>query len=350
VRPAIDSQTVTFRVPDSARNLASVNLLQEVSRPRDGPPFIREQGTWTLCFPRPDADRLEYKLKLVRRSGDIQAMCDPGNPLRAPGPFGDKSVVEWPEYRPPAWLDDSADGGITKEILVTSRTLEVEFEVRIWTPAGHESSEPLPLLVVHDGFEYADHCRLLGFLGACVRDRRLPPHRAALLAPVDRDLTYSASASYSHALVHEILTALRHEARSPRGRRMRVGMGASLGALAMLHAHRKNPAGFGGLFLQSGSYFRPSFDPQESGFIKFERISRFMGEVLTKADWAHVIPVAMTCGKAEENLLNNRSTRDALLCQGYEVRLHETRDAHNWVSWRDAFDPHLTDLLNRLWG
>jgi hypothetical protein len=25
-------------------------------------------------------------------------------------------------------------------------------------------------------------------------------------------------------------------------------------------------------------------------------------------------------------------------------------DAHNYVAWRDAFDPHLTGLLDRIWG
>jgi hypothetical protein len=25
--------------------------------------------------------------------------------------------------------------------------------------------------------------------------------------------------------------------------------------------------------------------------------------------------------------------------------LHEVRDAHNYVAWRDALDPHLTGLL-----
>ena len=54
-------------------------------------------------------------------------------------------------------------------------------------------------------------------------------------------------------------------------------MGASLGALAMLHAHRRSPAAFGGLFLQSGSFFRPRFDAHEPGFPRFGRIARFVG-------------------------------------------------------------------------
>jgi enterochelin esterase family protein len=57
----------------------------------------------------------------------------------------------------------------------------------------------------------------------------------------------------------------------------------------------------------------------------------------------------MTCGAHEKNLANNRAMRDALAVQGYDVCLHEGRDLHNWVGWRDLFDPHLVALLRRVW-
>jgi enterochelin esterase family protein len=127
-------------------------------------------------------------------------------------------------------------------------------------------------------------------------------------------------------------------------------MGASLGALAAFHAHRGHRHLFGGLFLQSGSYFRRATDPQESRFPRFERISRFTGGVLRADSALAPIPIVMTCGRTEENVPNNRALRDALVRQRYDVRLHEHPDLHNWVSWRDTFHPHLVALLERLWG
>ena len=127
-------------------------------------------------------------------------------------------------------------------------------------------------------------------------------------------------------------------------------MGASLGALAAVHAHRVHRHLFGGLFLQSGSYFRRTTDPQESRFPRFERISRFTGGVLRADSAPAPIPIVMTCGRTEENVGNNRAIRDALVRQRYDVRLHEHPDLHNWVSWRDTFHPHLVALLERLWG
>jgi enterochelin esterase family protein len=130
---------------------------------------------------------------------------------------------------------------------------------------------------------------------------------------------------------------------------MRVGMGASLGALAMLHAQRTEPVALGALFLQSGSFFRPNtreeqWDPTSAG-----RITEFVGDVLATGSWPRPVPVTMTCGRLEENMANNRAMRDALAAQGYDVQLHETRDLHNWVGWRDAFHPHLVRLLKRMW-
>ena len=118
----------------------------------------------------------------------------------------------------------------------------------------------------------------------------------------------------------------------------------------MLHIHRRSPATFGGLFLQSGSFFRQRFDKHESHFSRFRRISRFVGEVLTNEHWMHPIDVTLTCGTIEENLHNNRATHAALERQGYNALLVENRDGHNYVGWRDTFDPHLIDLMARLWA
>ena len=133
-----------------------------------------------------------------------------------------------------------------------------------------------PLLVVHDGPEYAEYAALTRFLDAMSWEERIPPLRAALIQPVDRNETYSASALYAGALVRELLPEITK--RAPHG--LRIGMGASLGALAMLHAHVRHPKSFDGLLLQSGSFFRQRYDKQESAFPRYRRITRFVGGVL----------------------------------------------------------------------
>jgi enterochelin esterase family protein len=194
---------------------------------------------------------------------------------------------------------------------------------------------------VHDGPEYAAYAGLTRFLDAMSWEERIPPLRAALIQPVDRNETYSASALYAGALVRELLPEITK--RAPHGKR--IGMGASLGALAMLHAHVRHPKSFDGLLLQSGSFFRQRYDKQESGFPRYRRITRFVGTVLRGVDVERTIPVAITCGTGEENRANNEDLAAALTVQGYAAWLAEVRDGHTWTSWRDSFDPHLPALI-----
>jgi enterochelin esterase-like enzyme len=337
-----DELTLSFRGP---RGLRAVRFRSDLFK-RGAPPELRRRGrslTWELRLPRAlGVDRVEYLLELVYADGRTELIRDSANPLLAPGPFGAKSVLELPGYSPPVWLDEEAEPGPVEPLELRSRLLRAELGGLLWSSANAEPDEPLPLLVVHDGPEYAEYSALTHMLDTAVAQLELPPMRAALLQPVRRNETYSAAKRYADALATEIVPAL-----PPTG--SRVGMGASLGALAILHAHRLHPELFDGLFLQSGSFFRRELDGYERGFPRFERIARFVGGVRRARDWRHPVPVTMTCGLGEENLGNNRALRDLLTAQGYPVELVEHRDAHNWVSWRDVLEPHLTVLLERLW-
>ena len=307
--------------------------------------FAHRDGTWQARFEPPPVDRLEYLLELRFRNGRTTRIPDPANPLRAPGPFGDKSVLELPGYRAPAWLDADPPRGETTDLAVRSRPFRRDVPIRLWAAAGTDPAEELPLLVVHDGPEADVYGSLTLLLDELVAAGRVRPFRAALLQPLERNDHYSASAAYARTLAWDVLPALP----APRRRRHRAGLGLSLGALALLHAHRRHPETFGALFLQSGSFFRLATDRQERDFPRFERISRFVGTVLRGED-AEPIPVTLTCGLAEENLANNRAVAAALAAQGYDVRLAEVRDAHTWTGWRDAWDPWLADLLARVWA
>ncbi len=199
-----------------------------------------------------------------------------------------------------------------------------------------------PVLVVLDGPEYVRRAQLLPILRRLVEARSAPPHRLALVTPDDRLETYSASTPYTRSLVAALDDLV---GRRPR----RVGLGASLGALALLHAHRLEPRAFAGLFLQSGSYFRRRTDAQESGFPRFSRIDRFVGTVLNAKDGARPVPTTITCGLDEENYGNNAALAQALAAQGYAVDFHAARGGHDWPTWRRALDAHLAPLLGRAW-
>jgi enterochelin esterase family protein len=152
---------------------------------------------------------------------------------------------------------------------------------------------------------------------------------------------------YGRVLAHDVVPALREAFATVDDL---AGMGASLGALAMLHAHRAFPRLLGALFVQSGSFFQPRYDAHERRFVRYARIVRFVRATQNDGRYALPIPIGMTVGTAEENAANNRAMAAALAEQGYEVELAEVPDTHNYTGWRDAFEPHLEALLRRAWA
>jgi enterochelin esterase-like enzyme len=343
--PRVDEDAVHFELSDP--RVRAVCLLHELRGTRRVA-FARAGRAWHLTFPRPEVDRFEYLFELTYRTGRRAVGPDPTNPLRASGPFGEKSVIEFPGYERPDWVaDDDVAQGSLRELALDSLRLRSSLPAFLWSAADTDPAQPLPLLLVHDGLEYADYSSLVRLLDHLVDFGEVPELRAGLLPPPgDRNESYSASARYANAFAADIVPAI--IAQSPTDRPP-VLVGASLGALAALHAHFRNPGLLGGLFLQSGSFFRRRFDSHEAGFSRFARITRFVGHVHGRRGFAPAVPTTLTCGAAEENLDNNRALAAALRRRDWDVRTSWTRDAHNWVSWRDALDPHLPELLLRAW-
>jgi enterochelin esterase family protein len=344
--PVVDSEGVTFRLVDPHRRLARVSLQQELGRVE--PTALRRQrGGWVLRLVRPSVDgapavdRMEYLFEVEDHNGHVATITDPGNPHRAGGAFGDKSVVTFPEYRPPRWLDAVPVRATTHHASVTAPRLDAAIEATLWIPDGLPADSPAPLLVVHDGPEFDLVGRFTHYLGAQIATGAIPPLRAALLGPGDRNVWYSANPDYADALVADLRAAAEELAPSS----IVVGVGVSLGALALLHAHVRHPGLFGALFLQSGSFFTPDLDPQEKRFAGFGAVTRFVASVTADAASPQPVPTAMTCGRIEENRANNVAMADALRGHGWPVSYADVADTHNYTAWRDALHPHLTELL-----
>ncbi len=330
-----ETTAACFRYPDPHGRLAAVRL---DCRYLGSPPFRYEveRGAWELTVDWPAADRIEYKFELTGRDGRTEWVLDPEEPERAPGGFGDVSVRAVPGYRPPAWLGEPVAGGEWRDRRLAMPRVHSEITATIWSPAGAGDR----MVVAHDGPDYHRFGQLGRFLAASIAAGRIRPCHLVLLPAPDRLEWYSASPAYARSLALDLLPQLTPEPV--------VGVGASLGALAMLHAQRRHAGRFGGLFLQSGSYFQPRFDSQEAGFARWLRIVRFVGRV-RRATGGPAVPAAMTCGTVEENLANNRDMASVLAAQGYPLTFTENRDAHTWTGWRDALDPHLTSLLQQVW-
>jgi enterochelin esterase-like enzyme len=329
---------VCFRLPDQDQRLSSVRLRSSVFPDPPDFSYVAESRSWELRLPRPPVHRIEYRLELTRPGGGQEIVADPDNPRRA----GDSSVLWCADYREPDWLHLPQAAGDWREVYLPLHAVRGEMVARIWSPGASTDR----VVVTHDGPDYQRYGELGRYLAAMIGAARIPPCHLVLLPPGERFEWYSASPAYARALSADVLPKIAAELGTERPV---VGVGASLGALAMLHAQRRHPAGFAGLFLQSGSFFQPRHDRQESGFRRYLRIVRFTGRVLRASD-GPAVPAALTCGAAEENLANNKDMAAALRRQGYPISFAEVPDAHNWTGWRDALDPHLTSLLQQVFA
>jgi enterochelin esterase-like enzyme len=340
---AVDGDEVVFRLADPDAALPGVGLEKDRILP-GRTEFGRVNGGWELRIPRvPLLDRMEYKFALPGGS-----VTDPSNPRTAAGPFGDKSWLPLGDYRAPGWLDAEPVPSVVVPGPV-GKTPVGTVEVAVWTPADAAPDESLPLLLAHDGPEFASYAALAHYAGTMIATGALPRFRVALVPPGKgaRNDWYAASSQYATALVRHVLPAVTKAFASEPDP---VLTGASLGALSALHAEWTHPGTFGGLFLQSGSFFMKRTDKQESGFSHFAAVTGFVATVLDSAECSSRPLVAMTCGANEENVHNNRVMAAHLMALGLDVRYDEQPDMHNFTAWRDVLDPGLTTLLQRVWG
>jgi len=345
--PSVTDGGVTWRVADHEGRLDGVRLWTDFDLGDTS--FSRVPGGWELAVPLarvPPVDRLEYLLEETR-DGHTVLVTDPANPRLVGGAFGDHSWVSL-GYREPAWLGLVPAPGTRRDLVVEGTAVD-DVAVQLWSPAGTDPDAELPLLMSHDGPEMDHLGELTRFVGVMTAIRQvqgaggLPPLRVALLAPGPRDERYAANPAYADALCESVVPALLAEVPTV-GRP--VLMGQSLGALAALHAEWRHAGTFGGLLLQSGSFFTPQLDGHESHHGGWGRITAFVAEVLGATRAPSAPPVGICFGTAEENAANNRALAAALSGLGVPVRVGEVRDGHTWTCWRDLLDPHLLGVLD----
>src|SRR5689334_23578389 len=145
-----DAREMRFSFADPDRVLAGVRLQQRIGLEPTEFRYAERERAWTLVAPRPRAWRVEYELELEHRGGGRETINDPRNPKRVGGAFGDKSVLECPDYAPPAWLTAPAAEGAWRHFAVAAPSLDRDVDVRVWSPTRATGR----VLMAHDGPEF----------------------------------------------------------------------------------------------------------------------------------------------------------------------------------------------------
>jgi enterochelin esterase-like enzyme len=332
--PIVEGLRCTFAVRVEAD---AVFLRHRVVGLADPLPLRRFAGTdlWYVVVEIPRDSRVEYQFEL-RRGDHYERFNDPGNPRQARGPFGSSSVCHGEGYRTPEWAvhDPEARQGELVELRVPSTAQRRDNRVTLYLPARFRRTGRYPLLVVHDGGDYLEYAAMKTVLDNLIHRLDMAETVVAFTYPGDRLAEYPNSSAHARWIATELVGRLEQDLPLAPGRASRALMGSSFGAVATLSTAVRNPDTFGALLLQSGSFVftdigadhgeDPAFDP----VVRF--VNRYRARPTRVADRLFV-----SCGVYEDLIVQNRSMLPVFTDAGMEVDYVESRDGHNWESWRD---------------
>jgi enterochelin esterase family protein len=332
--PVVEGSRCTFAVRCEAD---AVYLRHRVVGLPGDLPLRRLGGTdlWYVVVEIPPDSRVEYQFEL-RRDGEWHRFNDPANPRTADGPFGSSSVCYGQGYTTPDWAvpDPEARQGRLVELTVPSRAQRRDNRVTVYLPARFRTTTRYPLLVVHDGGDFLAYASMKTVLDNLIHRLDMAETVVAFTYPGERLTEYPNSAAHARWIATELVGVLEEQLPLAAGPAARCLMGSSFGAVASLSTAVRYPDVFGSLLLQSGSFVftdiggdhgeDPAFDP----VVKF--VNRYRARPTRVADRLFI-----SCGVYEDLIVQNRSMLQVFADAGMEVSYVESRDGHNWVSWRD---------------
>ena len=306
---------------------------------------LRGCDLWYLVIDLPEGSRMEYKYDVVR-DGHGELMDDPLNPLRSGNPIGSNSVCRATGYEPPDWAEPDPDTrpGLLEQVVVPSRALRRDCYATVYLPARFRRAASYPLLVVHDGTDFLRFTALGTVLDNLIHRMDMAPVVVALIDPGDRLKEYANNAAHAKFVTHELVHEMERLFPLVAGRDGRSLMGSSFGAVASLATAVRYPKAFGSLLLQSGSFAFTDIGMEHGGGPVFDPVVKFVNGYRDRprkvAD-----RVFLSCGMYEPLIYRNRSLVPLLQSTGMDVRYVESRDGHNWESWRDRLRDGLSWLF-----
>ena len=290
---------------------------------------------WFLVVDIPADSRVEYQFEL-RRGDHWERFNDPHNPRVARSPMGSSSVCYGVDYRAPDWAvyDEDARSGELVEMQIYSTAQRRDNRVTLYLPARFRTSAHYPLLVVHDGGDYLEYSSMKTVLDNLIHRLDMAETVVAFTYPGERLDEYPNSGAHARWISHELVPELETQfplISQPSGRAL---MGSSFGAVATLSTSVRYPDTFGSLLLQSGSFVFTDIGDDHGGGPAFDPVVKFVNRYRAKPTRV-AERLFISCGMYEPLIVQNRSMLSVFTDAGMEVNYVESRDGHNWESWRD---------------
>lgn len=228
------------------------------------------------------------------------------------------------------------------------RGLQRGIHVRIW-PDDVPADQPRPLLIAHDGSDYDGRGRLTERAGGLMAAGKVRPFRVALVDPAWdlRNNWYSCSPAYADALKYSVIPEItdRVNIEGPV-----AAIGASLGAISLLHIEFDYPGTFGALILQSTSFHHGRFISREDvDYVERDRVEAFVEKLGSTPLAAEIMQIGITWNEGP-GVPGNKVMSNILSTQGHILEGGLVAGGHDYESWGNATNPILGNVLERTWG
>lgn len=226
---------------------------------------------------------------------------------------------------------------VSDTLLIHSEALTYDLQYWVYTPAGYDSLDELPVLYLSDGAWYKETGDMPAVLDSLISSELMEPIVAVFLdARIPgyehlsrRNAQFFCNDSYMEFYEHELIPTIDSTYKTRAEREARTIAGLSFGGLNAacfgLYAHDS----FEGIAMQS-----PATHPV-----------RYIHQAY--ADSARLpLRIFMSSGDHSDNEARTRAFRDILQGKEYPMKYIEVPFAHNWENWGPLQD----DLLLYFYG
>lgn len=329
--PIVDGKHVTFLFQGEATDVALAGTMLD----NRSEPMSQVAGTdlfYRTLTLEPDV-RWEYQFQVDYD----QWHTDPKNPNTVPGrgtdPISELRTAGEPS---PRLAPPSGARGSLERFTLTSKPLELDKEIAVWTPPGYAGGEARhPLLVVTDGDRWIDNAQLPTMLDNLSAANAIQPPIVAFV-PAQRAWWVESGGArtddYVTMLVDELLPTLRERYR------LRDGGATILGnrhfGLTAAYAALRHPKVFDRVALQSvatGGGVGPAMEALID--------SKTGPGVRWYLDWNRYDE--RNVDRGSDFAETSRALDAKLRSRGYAVEGGEVLDSWGWGGWRDRADRFL---------
>jgi enterochelin esterase family protein len=361
--PAVFGDDVVFAYRGEAETVEWRGSFNRWSSPGLAGSRIGETDLWIGYLDLPAASRIEYKIVVDGQ----RWLTDPANPATAySGLTGANNVLALPGF---TVTDESGErSGVTPGVLqgglsLASRHLGYPVDYWVYTPAGYEELDQLPVLVVLDGNDFVDERMgaLPRVLDNMIADGRIRPLIAVFTdarEPGEPRRNRREDEFLVHPVEHaafiadELVPAIDGAYRTNPDPDARGIAGASYGGLAATFVVASHPDVFHNLAAFSPSLWvvdspeHVADEQQRAGAMRMrpvlDTVTSCGGDAGTPCV---LIRVFLGAGIPDWDVGDLSSLARVLERQGLALAFHEAREGHTWDQWRGLSDEMLAWLF-----